>query len=66
MEGRWDELQIGEHAMFDYAKFQRVALALVGAIIFTTVSVGAAVGPARQVETTPVQTAAANAIGSLA
>ena len=52
--------------MFDYAKLQRVALALVGAIIFTAMSVGAAVGPARQVETTPVQTAVANGIGSLA
>jgi hypothetical protein len=40
--------------MFDYAKIQTAALAIVGALVFTTVSVGAAVGPARYVETAPV------------
>jgi hypothetical protein len=34
--------------------FQRVATAAIGALILTTVSVGAAVGPARSVETSPV------------
>ena len=32
----------------------RVALAAVGALVFTITAVGAAVGPARLVETTPV------------
>ena len=40
--------------MFDSEKIQRVATAAVGAIILTTISVGAAVGPARSAETTPV------------
>ncbi len=52
--------------MFDYAKFQSKALAIVGAVIFTAVSVGAAVGPARQLETAPVQVAAAVQTGQLA
>ena len=34
--------------------FTRVALSLVGAFIFTVTAVGAAVGPARVVETTPI------------
>jgi hypothetical protein len=34
--------------------FQRVAIAAIGALILTTVSVGAAVGPARFVETSSV------------
>jgi hypothetical protein len=40
--------------MFDFAKFQRIAVAAIGAVIFTTVSVGAAVGPAEVAEATPV------------
>jgi hypothetical protein len=32
--------------MFSSEKFGRIALAMVGTILFTTVSVGAAVGPA--------------------
>lgn len=40
-------------AMFN-ADYQRVAVAIVGALAFTAVSVGAAVGPARIVETSPV------------
>ena len=47
--------------MFNSDKFQRIAVAAVGAIIFTTVSVGAAVGPARTAETTPVAVSAQNA-----
>ena len=39
--------------MFD-TEFSRTALALVGAFIFAASSVGAAIGPARMVETTPV------------
>ncbi len=39
--------------MFDN-QFSRVALSVVGAFIFTVTAVGAAVGPARVVETTPV------------
>ena len=34
--------------------FQKIALATVGTLILTTASVGAAVGPARIIETTPV------------
>ncbi len=35
-------------------EFTRVALSMVGALVFTVAAVGAAVGPARVVETTPV------------
>ncbi len=35
-------------------QFSRVALSVVGAFIFTVTAVGAAVGPARVAETTPV------------
>ncbi len=37
--------------------FGRIALAAVGTLVFTTVSVGAAVGPARSLETSPVAVA---------
>jgi hypothetical protein len=37
--------------MFDFAKFQRIAVAVIGTVIFTTVSVGAAVAPAEITET---------------
>jgi hypothetical protein len=40
--------------MFNSDKILRAATAAVGALILTTVSVGAAVGPARTAETTPV------------
>jgi hypothetical protein len=40
--------------MFDYEKIQRTALSAVGAIILTSMAVGAAVGPARAVETAPI------------
>jgi hypothetical protein len=52
--------------MFDFSKFQTAALAVLGAIVFTSVSVGAAVGPARQLEVQPVQVAAASQTGQLA
>ena len=40
--------------MFDYEKIRESALAAVGAIILSTIAVGAAVGPARALETAPV------------
>ena len=40
--------------MFNIENIFRVATAAVGALVLTTVSVGAAVGPARMVETTPM------------
>jgi hypothetical protein len=39
-------------------KFQQIATAAVGALVFTTAAVGAAVGPARTAEVTPVEVAA--------
>jgi hypothetical protein len=36
---------------FDSIDLQRIATAAIGALVLTTVSVGAAVGPARAVET---------------
>jgi hypothetical protein len=39
--------------MFDLDKVQRTAAALVAALVFSSVSVGAAVGPARAVEKAP-------------
>ena len=41
----------------DKIEFQRVAMGIVGALAFTVVSVGAAVGPARLAETSPVAVA---------
>ena len=52
--------------MFDYGKFQTSALAAVAAIVLTAISVGAAVGPARQIETSPVYAAAADQTGRFA
>jgi len=45
--------------MFELGNVQRVMIAIVGAIIFTSATVGAAVGPARAIESTPVDTYAA-------
>ncbi len=39
-------------------RFQQIATAAVGALVFTTAAVGAAVGPARNAEVTPVEIAA--------
>ena len=47
--------------MFATFEFQRTAVAVIGALMLTVVSVGAAVGPARAIETTPVYAAAAPA-----
>ncbi|MFC7498510.1 hypothetical protein ACFQRC_04665 [Enterovirga sp. GCM10030262] len=45
--------------MFDLEKIQRSAAAMMAALILTSVTVGAAVGPARAVETAPAQYAQA-------
>ena len=47
--------------MFDLNDIQRTALAALGAIVLSTVSVAAAVGPARVIETSPVSYAQAAA-----
>lgn len=52
--------------MFDVAKLQQVALAALCAAVLTTVSVGAAVGPARQLETANVYAAASAPAANLA
>ncbi|HEV2747577.1 MAG TPA: hypothetical protein VGW34_09805 [Allosphingosinicella sp.] len=43
---------------FDKIDLQRIATAAVGALILTTACVGAAVAPARAVETAPIQVSA--------
>ncbi|HEY9553793.1 hypothetical protein [Allosphingosinicella sp.] len=43
--------------MFDRDKVQRTTAAIVAALIFSSVSVSAAVGPARSLETAPAQVA---------
>ena len=40
--------------MFSFDRFARVATAAVGALVLSTLSIAAAVGPARSVETTPI------------
>ena len=40
--------------MFNYEKLGQVALSAIGAILLSAVTVGAAVGPARAIEATPV------------
>lgn len=45
--------------MFDLEKIQRGAAAMVAALVFTAVSVGAAVGPASALERAPVSYAQA-------
>lgn len=44
---------------FDAIDFQRIATAAVGALVLTTACVGAAIGPARAAETSPVYALAA-------
>ena len=51
---------------FEKDEITRVALATIGALALTTVSVGAAVGPARAIETTPVAAFAEAAIAGQA
>jgi hypothetical protein len=46
--------------MFNIHDLVKVATATIGALVFTTVAVGAAVGPAHLVETAPVQLLAQN------
>ncbi len=41
--------------------FSRVATAAIGALLLTTVSIGAAAGPARVIETTPISVAQSTA-----
>lgn len=46
--------------MFNFkSDIQRVAASVVGTFLLTTTFVGAAIGPARAIETAPVTTAAA-------
>ena len=46
---------------FDKIELQRIATAAVGALVLTTACVGAAVAPARAIETAPLYAAAAPA-----
>ncbi len=48
--------------MFDRDKAQRTAAAIVAALIFSSVMVGAAVGPARAIENAPVVYAQAQVV----
>jgi hypothetical protein len=43
---------------FDQIDFQRIGVSAVAALLLTTVSVGAAVGPARAIEANPVYASA--------
>jgi hypothetical protein len=43
--------------MFSFDRFTRVAASAVAALILSTLSIAAAVGPARSAETTPVTVA---------
>lgn len=47
--------------MFDFSRYSRAAAAMIGALVLTTVSVGAAVGPATAFDTATVPTAQAQA-----
>jgi hypothetical protein len=49
--------------MVDMSKLKQTAVSMVGAMILTVVAVGAAVGPARAVETAPVSLVAAEVSG---
>lgn len=48
---------------FETHEFQRNAVAALAALVLSTVSVAAAVGPARAIETAPVYASAAPASG---
>jgi hypothetical protein len=50
--------------MFDLDNLKQGAIAAVAAIVLTATAVGAAVGPARAVETAPVRVAAAQIDGA--
>ncbi len=49
--------------MVTMGKMKQAAMAAFGAFVLTTVAVGAAVGPARAVETTPVSLVSAEVSG---
>jgi hypothetical protein len=49
--------------MFETDKIKQAVVAALGAIILTSTAVGAAVGPARVAETTPVSLVAAQVSG---
>ncbi len=49
-----NETDFRETDMFNLDKFGQAALAMLGTLILTTTFVGAAIGPARAVETAPV------------
>jgi hypothetical protein len=51
--------------MFDFNRIKEGAVAAVAAVVLTATAVGAAVGPARAVETAPVMVAAVEAGGAL-
>ena len=51
--------------MFDYDRITRVAASAALALVLSTLSVAAAVGPARSAETAPVVVAAVNNSGAL-
>jgi hypothetical protein len=51
--------------MFDFNRIKEGAVAAVAAVVLTATAVGAAVGPARAVETAPVVAAAVEAGGTL-
>ena len=52
-----------EEDMVDLSKLGQTVLATVGAMILTATAVGAAVGPARAIETAPISLVAASVSG---
>ncbi len=61
--GRKDQPGFREAKMVTMGKMKQAAMAAFGAFVLTTVAVGAAVGPARAVETTPVSLVSAEVSG---
>ena len=59
-EGRTD---FREEDMVDMSKLGQTILATVGAMVLTATAVGAAVGPARAIETAPISLVAASVSG---
>jgi L-cystine uptake protein TcyP (sodium:dicarboxylate symporter family) len=55
------QARAGRIEMFNSEKIGRIALAAIGTLIFTTVSVGAAVGPAQNIEADTMYVMADNA-----
>ena len=51
--------------MFNFGKITQTVRATFGAIVLSATAVGAAVGPARAVETAPVELAAAQVSGQV-